>query len=106
TGVEQRPRVVDAADPTRGLHRRTEPGHRADELWANAAAARAVEVDEVDAAGAEVGAPTRARDNGGGAVDAGLIVAPLEADRVRAEHVDSRYHLDRLREPHAHMLAC
>ena len=110
-GREQRRRVVVRADPAGGLEPRGRGGlgDGAHELRADAAGARAVQVDEVDAARARVGEAPRELDRLARALDDLVVVALVQPHGALAEHVDGGDHLDRLREPfgeHGAMLTC
>ena len=80
------------------------PATARDELGPDAARARAVEVDEVDARARPPRRSARASATGlAGALDDLVVVALVEPDGLLAEDVDGRDHLDRLLEPHRSM---
>ena len=73
------------------------------ELGADAAAAGAVEVDEVDPACAGRGEARRERDRVARALDDVVVDSAVQPHGVVAEHVDGRDDLDRSGEPRAQL---
>ena len=74
-------------------------GDGADELGPDAARARAVEVDEVDARARRPRRSARERDRLARPLDDLVVVSLVEPHRALAEHVHGGDHLDRVREP-------
>ena len=100
-GVEKRAGVFERADAARGLEAggRDHRGDPAHEVGARAAAAGAVEVDQVDPRGACRSELGRERNRVARLVDDTVVVSPVKADGAFAEDVHGGYHLDRGSEP-------